>query len=182
MDKQRFGNALRIAWSAHSGQKRKYNSRPYIEHPMRVALTLARIGASDDACLAGLLHDVAEDAEEPLRSHVFQEIATNVGTDIAVMVYWLTNIRRVGSRPERKAADIARLASAPSDVRIVKAVDRADNVREAKETSDGFSFYSETYRRESMLLLDALFPQVWTSEEDKAYKLLASALEIPGAR
>lgn len=53
--------ALRLAVEAHRGQREK-NGRPYILHPIRIALAQR----SDAAVCVGLLHDVVEDCEVAL--------------------------------------------------------------------------------------------------------------------
>jgi (p)ppGpp synthase/HD superfamily hydrolase len=51
-----------FANNAHKGQKRKYNGRPYIEHPMRVAFAVSLIPeAEPEVIAAAWLHDVVED-------------------------------------------------------------------------------------------------------------------------
>lgn len=54
--------ALRVAYFAHDGQKRK-SGEPYIIHPVAVAGLLAQIGMDTDTVISGLLHDTVEDTE-----------------------------------------------------------------------------------------------------------------------
>ncbi len=63
--------SIRIALDAHKGQKDKSN-RPYILHPLRIALSMK----SDEEFMAAVLHDVLEDSEytdDDLRRHGFPE-------------------------------------------------------------------------------------------------------------
>ena len=57
--------AYEYAAQAHAGQTRR-SGEPYIQHPLRTALTLAQIRAENDVVIAGLLHDVPEDTGRPL--------------------------------------------------------------------------------------------------------------------
>jgi hypothetical protein len=59
----RFDKALMLAAIIHEGVPRKGTVIPYITHPTHVARLLERHGFSDDMVLAGVLHDVLEDAE-----------------------------------------------------------------------------------------------------------------------
>jgi (p)ppGpp synthase/HD superfamily hydrolase len=59
----RFDQALTLAALVHAGVPRKGTVIPYIMHPVHVARLLERHGFSEDVVIAGLLHDVLEDAE-----------------------------------------------------------------------------------------------------------------------
>ena len=59
----RFDRALTLASIVHARAVRKHTRIPYIMHPVHVARLLERHGFSEDVVLAGLLHDVLEDAE-----------------------------------------------------------------------------------------------------------------------
>lgn len=54
-------SALRFATNAHSGQFRKTTKVPYIVHPIDVMDILINNNASNDAIVAGILHDTLED-------------------------------------------------------------------------------------------------------------------------
>lgn len=55
-------DAAQFAATAHKGQVRKYNGRPYISHPIRVAGRVAtHPEASEELVAAAFLHDVVED-------------------------------------------------------------------------------------------------------------------------
>ena len=59
----RFDQALTLAALAHAGVSRKGTVVPYIMHPVHVARLLERHGFSEHVVIAGLLHDVLEDAK-----------------------------------------------------------------------------------------------------------------------
>jgi (p)ppGpp synthase/HD superfamily hydrolase len=59
---ERFDRALALASIAHDGVMRKGTRIPYILHPIHVSRLLELHGFSAEVVLAGLLHDVLEDA------------------------------------------------------------------------------------------------------------------------
>jgi len=60
----RIQSALAITLRIHEGQKRKGdNKTPYAVHPISVALLLMHYLCSEDAVIAGLLHDALEDTD-----------------------------------------------------------------------------------------------------------------------
>jgi (p)ppGpp synthase/HD superfamily hydrolase len=66
MDQLLYSKALLFAEQAHRGQVRKGTEVPYITHPVGVSALLAQHGCSEDAVIAGLLHDVLEDTPTTL--------------------------------------------------------------------------------------------------------------------
>lgn len=75
--------AFLFALYAHGEQKRK-DGTPYIEHPVEVALELARNGADDNLICAGYLHDTIEDAnitKEQLEKVFGKDVAELVAAD-----------------------------------------------------------------------------------------------------
>ena len=57
--------ACEFASQAHQGQIRK-SGKPYLEHPLHTATTLADLHLDADTLAAALLHDVPEDCGVPL--------------------------------------------------------------------------------------------------------------------
>ncbi len=53
---------MTLAAAAHEGQRRKGTEIPYVMHPQHVARILDRHGCGEHLVIAGLLHDVVEDA------------------------------------------------------------------------------------------------------------------------
>ena len=60
---ERFDAALTLAAIVHAEAVRKGTAIPYLMHPVHVARLLERHGFGEDVVLAGLLHDVLEDAD-----------------------------------------------------------------------------------------------------------------------
>jgi len=145
--------AAELARRAHNGQKRKYNGRPYVEHPARVAArTAIHPGATEEMVAAAFLHDVLEDTPVPS-----EEIEALTNARVLYFVEWMTNRSKKthpgANRAERKRIDRDRLAGAPGEVKIIKMVDRIDNLREMEGADPGFG---RLYGQESLLLVEAL--------------------------
>lgn len=73
-------NVYKTAKALHEGQFRK-DGKPYISHPVEVALILAKLEFNADVISAALLHDVVEDC-----GYSLQNIADNFNKNIAEMV------------------------------------------------------------------------------------------------
>jgi len=58
----RFLRAVAFAGTVHATQVRKGTSTPYLAHLLSVAALVLEHGGSEDAAIAGLLHDSAEDS------------------------------------------------------------------------------------------------------------------------
>lgn len=123
--------AYHLAWRAHRGQVRDGGQIPYLTHPLRVALLLAReLERTDPALLSiALLHDVLEDSEVQEA-----EIAHACGAEVVAAVRLLTKPPvGEGGKAGRDATYFAAIAQAPLVVRLVKCADRVDNLRSLRE-------------------------------------------------
>ena len=124
---RRIKQALELASSAHAGQARD-DGTPYILHPVRVALSLIEeLGLNDaDLICAALLHDSVED-----NMHIgLQQIEAAFGPRVRVVVEQLTK-PRAATRAEVNAIYFLRLQSAAEDSKLVKLMDKLDNVRDS---------------------------------------------------
>jgi len=125
---ERFDAALALAASAHANQKRKGGTIPYIIHPVHVSVILIRHQFSEEAVVAGLLHDVVEDQGYPLA-----DIEAQFGPAVAEIVAALTERKREGGqlRPweDRKQEALAHIQTASQDAVAVKAADALHSVR-----------------------------------------------------
>ena len=129
--------AARFAADAHAGQTRKYTGRPYVTHLARVAGRACIIpDVPEDVVAAGWLHDYLEDCR-PYEDWMAaaHSIGHAFGSDVEALVWALTNdskhvLPAHDSRAARKAHDHARLADAPYWAKMLKLIDRADNLRE----------------------------------------------------
>lgn len=109
--------ALGIAERAHALHRRD-EGKPYLVHPLRVAGSLANVGAGPTVCAAALLHDVIEDAP----AHTPEVSA--LGRDLFALVDALTE--DWGEWPEEY---YGRIVAAGRDAAMIKLADRVDNLR-----------------------------------------------------
>ncbi len=143
--------AAQFARDAHAEQRRKYNGRPYIEHPARVAGRVAtRSDATEAMVIAAWLHDVVEDTPVELA-----ELTDRFGPEVARLVGELTNPSE-GSReprPARKAQDRAHLTTVSREAKVIKLLDRTDNLNEIAGAPEK---YLRVCLDESRLLAEAI--------------------------
>lgn len=149
-DVWRIDMARLFAKLAHHGQTRKYTGQPYSTHPIRVSKEANFLGLSVEYVQAAALHDVKEDAPQ-----FFPLIQEEFGGEVADLVTWLTNPSKGSDLPRarRKEMDRNHLKIAPFRIRVIKALDRLDNLREMGEAAEDFR---KIYAEESRLLARAL--------------------------
>lgn len=121
-------SAYELALKAHEGQKRK-SGEDYIQHPLHIALTLAKIGMGSKTISAGIMHDVPEDTEVTLA-----EIEKKFGKEIASLVDGVTKLGKLrlrGTKEEIYLENLRKMFLAMAeDVRVViiKLADRLHNM------------------------------------------------------
>jgi len=127
VDKDLVRLAYDFADEAHKGQKRK-NGNPYIEHPLKTAITLAQYHLDQDTIIAGLLHDVPEDTEKTLK-----DIEKEFGGNVAKLVEGITKLGKLKYRGiERYIENLRKMFVAmASDIRVIfiKFADRLHNLK-----------------------------------------------------
>jgi (p)ppGpp synthase/HD superfamily hydrolase len=147
--------AARCAELAHRGQKRKLTGRPAIEHPARVASRLSYHPAADDCLIAAAwLHDVLEDTEFSA-----EELGVFLPGLALTYVKALTNPSKHFStitRAKKKEMDRDHLRQCTGAVRLIKLVDRADNMRDMCYPNADLG-WARTYIAESEALLKCIF-------------------------
>lgn len=162
--------AIEFANRAHADQVRKYTGQPYIFHPMRVAMAVANHRGSDEMICAAVLHDTVEDCGVHIA-----DILKEFGPDIARLVDELTNKTKASDLPraERKRMDRERIATISTDAKIIKALDRIDNLRELVNAPYDFR---KKYHQESRELLRVLSTHIPESIE---FELNSCCPELP---
>lgn len=114
-----------FAADAHKNQKRKGdNGSPYINHLIETAYLLTNIAKFEDDELiqAAILHDIIEDTD------VTPEILeAEFGKRVASLVKSVTDDKSL-SLEERRANQIAHLASASNDTKLIKLADHCSNI------------------------------------------------------
>lgn len=142
--------AARFAADCHRLQERKYNGKPYITHPCRVAGRVAiHKDADEDAVCAAFLHDVVEDCGVSLN-----DIEDDFGTAVAGIVCDLTNPSKGSTLPraERKAMDREHARGIRHISKVIKLIDRIDNLMEISPAES----FAWLYCEESQALLNVI--------------------------
>jgi GTP pyrophosphokinase len=127
--------AFEFAAKAHANQYRKSTDIPYISHLMSVAALVFENDGTEDQAIAGLLHDVLEDADPPSSMPWLREqIALNFGQEVLAIVDACTDGTpdELGNKPAwepRKIAYIAQMQNKPSNVLLVSCCDKLHNAR-----------------------------------------------------
>ena len=149
--------AIQLANLAHKGQYRKYGDVPYITHPARVSAyvgmycwNIAEVDKdlyNDMQCVAWL-HDTLEDS----KIVTYTSLVEDFGTRVACGISSLTNVYTKEAYPslsrfERKKHELDRLSTLPSVWRIIKMLDRYDNVLDLPKKSDFTVIYFEESKK-----------------------------------
>lgn len=123
----RLLEAISLAVSVHSSMIRKGDGLPYIVHPMAVFGLLARWGADEDTCIAGLLHDVLEDVPENEKGKYRIEIGQKFGAGVLEIVEGVTEQDKSLPWKERKKLYLEHLKVASKESLMVSCADRTHN-------------------------------------------------------
>ena len=147
----RIIQAAQFAEKAHRGQTRKYTGRPYIEHPMRVAGRACLVPFfGEDQIAAAWMHDVLEDCPGFVIPAIFSPRCYET-------ICELTNPSKQHpelNRAARKRMDREHLATVSRAAKIIKLIDRIDNLNEMRDAPDDFK---RLYVDESRALAEALY-------------------------
>lgn len=125
---ERFAEAMRFAFELHRQQRRKVSGEPYLSHLLGVCAIVLSHGGGEEAAIAALLHDAAEDQGG---AATLAEIRRRFGASVAETVEGCSDTIESPKPPwrQRKEAHLARMATASADVLLVTAADKLDNAR-----------------------------------------------------
>lgn len=142
--------AKEFARISHAGQVRKYTKEEYFWHPFRVATaTMALDYATEEMVAGAFLHDVIEDCGTE-----HQYIQDMFGKETANIVLGLTSyskqIKSTANRRERKKMDMEYLLSQSDSVKVIKMLDRIDNLQDL--STFGEEDFRKLYKHESINL------------------------------
>ena len=143
--------AFEFAEKSHSEQQRK-SGEQFINHPLRVALTISQMKLGINAVIASVLHDVVENCEIPI-----SEIKSQFNDEVYFLVNGLTNVNKIkykeNDTTEKENFRNMILAMA-KDLRIIliKLADRLDNMKTL------WSLEPEKKRKKSLETLEILAP------------------------
>lgn len=121
-------SAYEFAENAHKKQKR-VSGKPFIQHPLGVAIILAELELDIISIAGSLLHDVVEDTEITSK-----DIAHKFGEEIALLVDGVTKLTRLKfkTKEEHQAESLRKMFIAMAeDIRVIliKLADRLHNMR-----------------------------------------------------
>ena len=182
--------ALEQARSDHAGQVRNGSGgMAYVEHPVRVAETLAEHGYRDEVLAAALLHDVVEDSETTL-----DELREKFGEEVGGIVGALTDDESIEPYRARKAEHRERVAVAGDEALAIYAADKltnssllrkvydeeGDSVRE--EFSQPLELKTEVWEEDLALLREKAPELPFLDRLEQELTRLRACLEAPGRR
>lgn len=123
--------ALEFAAIKHQGQFRKHPTKkiPYISHPAKIGIMLARAGYDDEVVAAGILHDVVEDCGVSL-----DELSNMFSPRVAGLVDQVSEPGKELSWDIRKEAYRAKLETADKGALAIAAADHLHNLESLAET------------------------------------------------
>lgn len=121
---EKIQKAIEFAINAHKDQKRKGDYKPYIIHPIGVALILAKAGADDVTIAAGLLHDVLEDT-----ATTKEELVKEFGEEVVRIIDDVTEHDKSHAWKVRKLQAIEHAKEMGRRSLLVKTADKIDNLR-----------------------------------------------------
>ncbi len=98
-DMEKIQHAYDLAKHAHKGAVRR-SGEPYIQHPLEVALLLARMRIDADGIVSALLHDVVEDTEYSL-----EDLREQFGAAVANIVDGVTKFDVLAGQTPPRSTD-----------------------------------------------------------------------------
>ena len=152
---------LDFARQAHAGQKRKYDDKPYITHPIEVSKIVERNGGDLNQQMAALLHDVLEDTSvgwEELRSFLHNNFGVEQAEDVLHLVVQLTDVYTKESFPDlnrrdRKRLEASRLGWVSVRAKQIKMADIEHNTSSIVEHDPKFA---KVFLQEKRELLESM--------------------------
>lgn len=140
--------AFNLAMIFHHSQVRDYNDEPYVNHLKRVGDGVQVAGLSDDAVIAAYLHDSIEDVPS-----VTPDLLRDLGVpERAIDLVMILSKPPLLPRLSSLSPYFAAIAADP-DARIIKVIDRTDNILDFRAACLAKQFgarpRSRTYARET---------------------------------
>ena len=144
MNSPRFRHAFEYAATLHAADLRKGSRIPYLSHLLDVCAIVMRYGGNEDAVVAALLHDAAEDHGGYPR---LVDIQRNFGKAVAAIVEECTDSTNTlkESWEVRKKNYVKHLPQASRGGLLVSAADKLSNVRAI--LADHYVIGDEVYKR-----------------------------------
>ena len=147
-----YTDALAFAGRAHRNQKRKYDGKSYISHPMSVAGIVMRYipDYTTEMIHAALLHDVVEDTDTTI-----EQVNGVFGPKVAEYVNYLTDVSvpSDGNRKFRKNLDAEWNGKGPPESQNIKLADLIHNSVDIQKNDKKFW---KLYRLEKLYTIQQL--------------------------
>ncbi len=149
--------AISFAVRRHQGQMRKDRSTPYIAHPIRVMMILARNFSVQDpeVLAAAVLHDTIEDTTTDR-----DDIADRFGERVAGFVAALTKDKRLAEE-EREDRYFEQIGGSPVEVQLCKLGDALDNLADSIGLAADFRRKTLNKTRRLLDRISPGFPEEW---------------------
>ncbi len=165
-NKKIIGRAKVFAKKKHEGQMRKHSATPYFTHPLRVAKLLEQYTDDPMSLAAAILHDTIEDT-----GTTYGEIKTEFGGVVADLVAELTS-DKVKKEKEGKSEYLAhKLNTISPKARLIKLIDRYDNVRDLAAAPPEFAGY---YAKQTDYILSHALVKLSDKEQKIVEKIRSS--------
>lgn len=116
MNPHTIASALQFMVDRTNGERK--GGTPKFLHPIRVALTLAEAGCSEETVIAGLLHDILEETET-----TYNELESRFGIRVAQIVQSLSH------GEENDEEILQRVKEGGEEAVKIKLADNMDNIR-----------------------------------------------------
>lgn len=144
-DKEKLKKAYEFACMAHSGQKR-YSGDDYVIHPINAAILLCEMEASEEAVIAGLLHDIISEKT----NLSIEKVKSEFGQRIAEIINGVTNFDGHKAVLDEDVIMI-KLADRLHNMRTIEFIDKTRFKEKARETIDIFSPIAARLNNEKLL-------------------------------
>ena len=132
-DQERIKKAYEFACIEHEGEIR-YSGDEYVTHSVNVAIILAEMGASEDAVIAGLMHDIILEKSSTHINKVTSEFSKRI-------VKIITDVNKADINECMNDEDVIMviLADRIHNMRTIEFIDKTRWKEKAKQTLDVFS-------------------------------------------
>lgn len=127
---QPISEAILLAKKYHKAQMR-FSGEPYVNHSLRIGITLAQMGMDTNTIIAGLLHNSITNSPDK-EGEISFEIKNNFGEDVIQLVKQYNDISKATASTQTEYTIITKfILNNAKDLRhiLIKLADTLDNVR-----------------------------------------------------
>ncbi len=119
-----INKAILFATNAHTGQKRKGTTMPFIVHPMEVGVIVSHMTTDEEIISAAILHDTVEDCDGITVEQIEREFGKKIASWVAA-----DSEDKSKSWMERKQHTIDHLKGECIEVKYIALADKLANIR-----------------------------------------------------